>query len=231
MGSDIVRARFFCICLIAFIILFQSNVTGFAKRQSTPMTCEERLKSLEPTEPKTVYDYELLRNRDINTFKEKVFPISIVQKKGTLVPFVTVYKDLDWLRPVYSPIWHSSSWRWSYVPLNMTYQRHIIYDYQGGLSWWYDLSSYLALPSGADGPSPINKYAFTIKYPYVVRLIVFNFNIKSMKLYKNQIVVTGEHLRKGLTVIDFDKKDFSDSKKLIQLATPDGYEIDYFIMY
>ena len=45
---------------------------------------------------------------------------------------------------------------------------------------WYDLSNYLALPHGSDGPSPINEFTFTIKYPYVVRLIVFDFNVASM---------------------------------------------------
>jgi hypothetical protein len=113
----------------------------------------------------------------------------------------------------------------------MAYQRHIVYSYQVGLSWWYDLSNYLALPNGAGGPSPINEYAFTIKYPYVVRLVVFNVNIISIKYYKNQIVVSGVPLRKGLTIVDFDTKKIPDSKKLLQLATPDGYELDYLILY
>lgn len=195
------------------------------------MTCVERLNFLEPANPKTIYDYELLPEKNISTFKEKVLPISLVQKNGSNVPFVITYKNLSWQRPAYDPIWHSSSWRWSYIPVNMAYQQHIVYSYQGGLSWWYDLSHYLALPNGTDGPSPINEYAFTIKYPYVVRLIVFNFNIISIKYYKNQFVVSGVPLRKGLTIVDFDTRNFPNSKKLLQLATPDGYELDYLILY
>ena len=38
-------------------------------------------------------------------------------------------------------------------------------------------------------------------------------------------------MRKGLTVVDFDSKDLSKSEKLLQLGTPDGYEIDYLILY
>lgn len=38
-------------------------------------------------------------------------------------------------------------------------------------------------------------------------------------------------MRKGLTMIDFDTKDLPGTKKLLQLATPDGYEIDYLILY
>ena len=195
------------------------------------MTCEEKLNLLEPANPKTIYDYELLPDRNIRTFKEKILPISLIQKNGINVPFVIVYKNLNWQRPAYDPIWHSSSWRWSYILFNMAYQQHIVYSYQGGLSWWFDLSNYLALPNGTGGTSPINEYAFTIKYPYVARLVVFNFNIISIKYYKNQILVSGEPLRRGLTIVDFDTRNFPDSKKLLQLATPDGYEIDYLILY
>ena len=212
-------------------MFFQYTRTGYAKSENRPMTCEEKLKLLEPAKPKTIYDYELLSDRDIRTFKEEVLPISVVQKNGSKIPFVTVYKNLNWQRPAYDPTWHSSSWRWSYVPLNMAHQQHIVYSYQGGLSWWYDLSHDLALPDGTGGPSPIHEYAFTIKYPYVVRLIVFNFNITSIKYYKNQILVLGEPLRKGLTILDFDTINIPNSKKLLQLATPDGYELDYLILY
>ncbi|MBU3201658.1 hypothetical protein LL037_12160 [Clostridium estertheticum] len=225
------KKRRFCISILCFFLFFQYTKIGVAKNEHTPMKCEEKLNLLEPAKPKTIYDYELLPERNISTFKEKVLPISLVQKNGNKVPFAIAYKNLNWQRPAYDPIWHSSLRRWSYVPLNMAYQQHIVYSYQGGLSYWYDLSSYLALPNGTGGPSPINEYAFTIKYPYVVRLVVFNFNITSIKYYKNQIVVSGVPLRKGLTIVDFDTKKFSDSKKLLQLATPDGYELDYLILY
>ena len=230
-GSNIMKTRHFCIFLLFFFVFFQSTRTVFTKNQNIPMTCEDKLNHLEPSKPKTIYDYELLLNRDISKFKAEVLPISSVQKNGSKVPFVTVYKDLNWKRPAYDPIWHSSNWRWSYVPLNIAYQQHIIYSYEGGGSWWYDLSGNLALPNSAEGPSPINKFAFTIKYPYVIRLIVFNFNITSIKYYKNQILVSGEPLRKGLTLLDFDTRNFFfNTRKLLQLATPDGYEVDYLIV-
>ena len=195
------------------------------------MTCEEKLKNLEPANPKTMYDYELIGGRDLSEFKDTVVPIPLIQKSGSNIPFITVYKDLSWKRPAYVPTWHSSSWRWSYVPTNLAYQQHIVFDYEMGASWWFDLSSDLALPNGTELPSPINKSAFTIKYPYVVRLIIFNYNIKSIKYYKNQIIVFGEPLRKGLTMIDFDTKNLPRTKKLLQLVTPDGYERDYLILY
>jgi hypothetical protein len=112
----------------------------------------------------------------------------------------------------------------------MARQQHIVYSYQMGLSGWYDFSNELALPDRNRQPSPINEYAFTIKYPYVVRLVIFNFNAASIKHYKNQLVITGEPLRKGITILDFDTKNLPASKKLLQLATPDGYELDYLTL-
>lgn len=38
-------------------------------------------------------------------------------------------------------------------------------------------------------------------------------------------------MRKGLTILDFDTKNIPNSKKLLQLATPDDYELDYLILY
>lgn len=211
-------------------MLFQPAEIAAARISYSPMTCEERLKALEPSEPKTIYDYELMPDRDISKFKEQVSPISLAQKLGSKIPFATVYKNLNWQRPAYDPLWHSINWRWSNVPFKIAYQQHIVYDYQGGGSWWYDLSGNLALNGIPTGPSPIHESAFTVGYPYVVRLIVFNFDISSIKHYKNQILVSGKPLRKGLTIIDFDTKDLPDSKKLLQLVTPDGYEIDYLIL-
>lgn len=155
--------------LLSFIIVFlQLTTIASALSENKPMTCEERLKSLEPSKPKTIYDYEILLDRDTNRIKGEVLPIPTVQKNGSNVPFVTVYKNLNWQRPAYDESWHSTYWRWSYVPINMAYQQHKLFSYQGGGSWWYDLSHNLALSVDAGGPSPINEYAFTIKYPYVV---------------------------------------------------------------
>lgn len=223
--------RLFSVLLLLYAAFPQSSIVVAANNGYYPPTCEERLKFLEPEQPKTIYDYELLPDTNIDKFKEEVLPISLVQKKGIKIPFVTAYKDLNWQRPAYDSAWHSSYWRWSYVPRNMAYQQHQVFSYQGGLSSWYDLSHDLALPLSTGGPSPINEDAFTIKYPYVVRLIIFDFNVETIKHYKNQIVVLGEPLRKGLTVIDFDTKNLPGSQKLLQLSTPDGYEIDFTILY
>jgi hypothetical protein len=215
--------------LVCIMVFFQPNAIVSAISGLAPTSCEERLDTLEPKDPKVIYDYELLIDRDLSKFKEKIFPISLVQKEGSNLPFEVVYKDLKWKRPAYSPIWHSSNLRWSNVPLNMANQQHRVFGYSMGLSGWYDFSNDLALPNPERQPSPINKYAFTIKYPYVVRLVVFDFNIESMKYYKNQIVVFGQPLRNGITILDFDIKNLPGSK-LLQLSTPDGYELDYLVI-
>lgn len=211
--------------ILSFFLCFTSSSI-----ESAPLTCEERLKSLEPSEPKTIYDYELMPDRNLSSFKKEILPVSEIKNKGSILPYVTVYKNLNWQRPVYDKAWHSSYWRWSNVPINLANQQHNIFAYSGGLSVWYDLSNELALPANAERPSPINKFAFTVKYPYVLRLIIFKSNVTSVKYYKNQILVTGEPLRKGLTIVDIDMKNIGGDEKLLQLVTPDGCELDYIIV-
>ncbi|GKU27481.1 hypothetical protein CFOLD11_43080 [Clostridium folliculivorans] len=219
-----------CIFILSVLTTLEPSSVVISKNLNAPLTCEDKLRTMEPIIPKTIYDYQLLRDRDMNNFKRNLEPISSVLKDGIDIPFVSIYKDLDFQRPAYAQQWHSSYWRWSYMPVNLANQQHKLFLYSGGLSVWYDLSNELVLPGDLSNSSPINKKAFSTAYPYVVRIIVFDFNITSIKYYKNQICVIGEPLRKGLTVVDIDIKNIPTSQKLIQLVTPDGYELDYSIM-
>ena len=89
------KIRFFRIFLLTFFIFFQSIGMTYAKNEYIPMTCEEKLNLLEPSKPKTIYDYELLPDRDTSKFIKEIIPISLVQKKGSNIPFKVVYRDLN----------------------------------------------------------------------------------------------------------------------------------------
>ncbi|GFP75593.1 hypothetical protein [Clostridium fungisolvens] len=229
--GDIIKKASICIFILLVLTTLEPSRVVFSKNLISPLTCEDKLRTMEPIVPKTIYEYQLLGDRDMNKFKGNLEPISSVLKDGIDIAFVSVYKDLDFQRPAYAPQWHSSYWRWSYMPVNLANQQHKLFTYSGGLSVWFDLPNELVLPGKLSNASPINKKVFTTIYPYVVRLIVFDFNIISIKYYKNQICVIGEPLRKGLTVADIDIKNIPDSQKLIQLITPDRYELDYSILY
>lgn len=228
--GDIMKKTSLCIFILLVLTSLEPSRVVSCKNLTSPLTCEDKLRTMEPIVPKTIYDYQLLRDRDMNKFKRNLEPISSVLKDGIDIPFVSVYKDLNFQRPAYAKQWHSSYWRWSYMPVNLANQQHKLFIYSGGLSVWHDLLNSLPLPMELTNSSSINKKAFTTNYPYVVRIIVFDFNITSIKYSNNQICVIGEPLRKGISIVDIDTKNLPSSQKLIQLITPDGYELDYSIM-
>lgn len=220
--------------LIIFLLLVVITVQSLSKTTTVSSNnsaeYEQRLLRLEPKEPKLFYDYQLLPERDLSKFLKNQYPIKEAIDKGNDVTFETVYHDSAWKRPAYHPDWHSTNLRWSNIPLHLANQQHRLYIYQGGGSWWYDLSEYLVLPPSSYFPSPINKFAFTIKYPFVTRIIVMNATVKTMKYYRNQIILLVEPGRTGLHLIDFDHKKLQNKSFLLQMSTISGEELDYLIL-
>jgi hypothetical protein len=80
------KTKCLSLLLLFLFVLFQSNGTVSAKGEYNPMTCEEKLNLLEPSAPKTMYDYDLMPDRDLSTYKEEVLPIPLVQKKAASSP-------------------------------------------------------------------------------------------------------------------------------------------------
>lgn len=144
------------ISLLILALFFQSTITSTLTDNSSSDVYETRPLQLLPKEPQTLYDFQLLPDR-----------------------FQTVYHDPDWKHPAYHPNWYSTNFRWSNAPISLAYQQHQIFSYQGGMSCWFDLSHYLALPDQSYFPSPINYNGFTIKYSFVTRLIAINAEIAS----------------------------------------------------
>lgn len=194
------------------------------------LTPDDRLARLEPKEPSIMYDYQLLKyERDLSQFYKEVLPIKTILLKGHKLPFRIIFSDMDWKRPAYHPNWHSSSFRWCYIPINIAIQQHNLFIYQGGGSARYDLSNSLVLPNEIHKKSPFSEYAFTTKYPYVTRFIIFKAKPLSIKAYKNQLAVVVEPQRTGLHIIDFEHKQLQNQKLLVQMSTADGAELDYLL--
>lgn len=94
----------------------------------------------------------------------------------------------------------------------------IYYDFTHNLGIWEESKSF-------DLENGLNNIA----------LVVMDSNIKKIITYGNQIVVIAEPRRNGLQVLEIHDSKINpidnNSPIMFQLVTPDGYELDYSLMY
>jgi hypothetical protein len=186
-----------------------------------------RLKSLEPESP------EDIQQNSINNIPlpSKIFSITDVIKKGKEIKLDDAYKYPKWVKPTYKSYWHStvSGGRWSYVPDRIKYASHNIFTIYPTASVFYDFSRNLGIWD------EIESFKFKHNDLETIVLVVMNSNIKKIITYGNQVVVIAEPTRNGLQVIEIPGKEImlTDEKSpvMFQLVTPDGYEIDYSLIY
>ena len=190
------------------LIIPTSNNSGFA---------------LEPKAPTNISDTSF----DLLPLPDNEVPINQVLEKGKNLSFKFIYNNPDWERPAYKNYWHSEYGRWSYVPNRIHYALHRVFSTYATASIYYDFIHDLGI---AEESEHFNKYEFTSPFDYL-QIVVMNTSIEKVITYENQIVIVGEPQRTGLQAIvipNHDIKPIGNSNIiLIQLVTPDGYEIDY----
>lgn len=165
---------------------------------------------------------------EINSYSNPpldVAPIKTVLRKGKDIRVKVLYYEPLYLRPLYDPNWKSGSYRsWSSFPSRIfDAQHHLFTLYLGGSSN-YDVFNELAL---GDVAFTYDKFRDKI-------CIIYNFTVEKITVYGDQVVLTGLPSRTGLQVIGINQNDtlapITTSKDyLIQLVTPDGYEIDHLL--
>lgn len=178
---------------------------------------------LEPETPTNIEDstYDRLPH------PENEVPIQEVLENGKEITFETIYHNPDWERPAFKEYWHSQYGRWSYVPRRIHYALHRVFSTYATASRYYDFVHDLGI---AYESNEFNKPEYTSPFEYLY-IVVMNTSIKKVLTYENQILIVGKPQRTGLQAIviptnEINPKETSDIL-LIQLITPDGYEIDY----
>lgn len=221
------------ICLIGVIVLmlliiiqpqkFASAVCFDSSESLEIPTKEERLKSLEPQEPKDISDIP----RYQSPMPANVYSFDDVVKKGTEIPLKYSYNDPDYKRPAYKEYWHSTIGRWSYVPNRIHYALHRLFATIQTASIYYDFVHDLGIAEES------NKFKEEVtKSPFDNMLIVvFQTKVEKIFSYKNQIIIIGKPQLTGLTAFEIPigvGLTVEELKPtLIQLYTPQGDEIDY----
>ncbi|OCA92559.1 hypothetical protein [Pseudobacillus wudalianchiensis] len=182
---------------------------------------EKRLKNLEPSEPVRIDDPPWA-GLSLPSHTES---IRTVIKTGPRIPFKTIIDKPDYKRAAYEKYWHSTTGRWSYMPIRIHYALHRLFtNYDIGLSEWYDFEHNVGLSI----PMFQNEKALDM---YIV---IFQTKVTDVYTKGNQIVVVGVPQRTGAQVITITTKNVEPINKrealLVQLATQAGQEIDYSLI-
>lgn len=177
-------------------------------------------------EPETPIDIDDTSSKSL-PLPNNELSIKQVLENGKELSFIFIYNNPDWVRPVYKKYWHSEYGRWSYVPNRIHYAMHKVFSTYATASVYYDFIHDLGI---ADESKHFRKYETTSPYDYL-HIVVMNTLIEKVFTYENQIVIIGKPQRTGLQAIIIPTRNINPIKEsnniLIQLVTPDGYEIDY----
>ena len=160
-------------------------------------------------------------------FPQNEETIQQVIEKGEEIPIHFIYNDPDRKRPAYKDYWHSEYGRWSYVPHRIHYAMHRIFSTYATASIFYDFIHDLGI---AEESNNFINYESTSPFDFL-QVVVMNTLIEKIITYENQIVIIGTPQRTGLQAIIIPTSKIhpieNTNNILIQLVTPDGYEIDY----
>jgi len=219
------------IVIICVFVFINQISYGDDKIKDKPLTpnkeCENRLSSLEPPEgtnidSSPIYDIPLPTNGK---------PIFEVIRKGKEIPLQFAYNNLNWKRPAYKEYWHTSPYggRWSYVPNRINYALHRIFTSTPTASISYDFEHDLGIVDESD------KFNIDISNIHQIVLAAMQSDVKKIITLGNQVIVVVEPRRNGLQVLTIPEKLITPSNKeeavIFHMVTPDGYEIDYSLMY
>lgn len=204
-------------------LIEEDEITELEKENSR---LKETLKHIVPGNAETIYEdkyrniYANLDNYTPPSFK--TYPLQEVLKKGTDIKFNILSDQPSMLRPLYDPSWKGAFFRgWLYLPQKNIEARHKLFIFPFGGSSIYDFTGSLGFKSGTG-----------VDYHRNINFLVYGLNVKSVKKFENQTVLTGEPLRTGVQIVsvvqdDLLPNDINTKDFLFHLSTPEGYEIDF----
>ncbi len=141
--------------------------------------------------------------------------------QGKKIPFSYNYKNPLYKRPLYDPAWkvHYKK-KWCYIPKQVEYNLHRL----------------LIIPQNNENRRDFfGTLGFREKFqpikPEQYGLMIFNFNVSDVKLYKDQLLLVGTPSRAGAQIVSINLNNLKDYEKYkVSLITPDNSEIDCNIL-
>jgi len=219
----------FLMSLIIALVLVRNHAIPEAKpvtgqtdtAQNSPT---ERLRRLEPDTPQDMGDPPFFQL----PLPSKTKPIPEILSTGKELPVEFAYNDPYWQRPAYKSYWQSSvsGGRWSYVPSRIHYAFHRLFTTYPTASIFYDFVHELGIAEES------GSFNLSADKPFEKMVIaVMQSDVKQIFTLGNQVVIKSEPSRSGLQVLTIPLSQIEpfnpDEAVLVQLSTPEGYEMDY----
>ncbi len=139
-------------------------------------------------------------------------------KNSKAVDFSFIYNNKKYISPVFHPQWkeHYNDRGWCYIPRKIYLNMKRVYFLPSDREVAADLLGELGFFEKFTGVSKSK-----------IGIAVQNFNIQSIGLHENSIIVKGTPSRTGMQIVEIDKKSFDPSTEyVVRLVTPDACEID-----
>lgn len=181
--------------------------TLLRKELSYYVPLEDEMRITEEDCPDRSFDV-ISRNGDI--------PKDILGKRID-IPFTIHYSNLQYKRPIYHPAWKKNYRQgWAYVPRKVCDALHNLF----------------IVPTDKEKQADfLGNLAFFEKFQPIderqIGLLVYDFDIKSIKTFDDQIFITGIPSRTDAQIISINQKYLENHLKYsIYLETMDGFQTD-----
>ncbi|MDQ0899332.1 hypothetical protein [Paenibacillus sp. V4I7] len=215
--------------LLVTLLLLPTVVMAKPEQTQDANKLAERLKRLEPDEPKDIAD---------PPFGQRAFPSKLKSpqeliRNGKQLPYKVLLDKPDWERPAYKSYWHSSvSGRWSYVPNRLHYAQHRLFTTPtAALSNYYDFVHNLGLSEELINVKSQPQDADRERFIGQIMVVVMQAKIEKVLTSGNQVVIVARPQINGVQALTVNKVDMKlDNPKeavLFQLVTPESDEIDF----
>ena len=228
-----------CLAALLFIILsaffiakleFPGSVPIESKNIKKEMSPENEnqylkdiLSSILPADNTVLYEDENREiSKKISPSKETEQNLSRIISQGKTLPYLFVFTDEEYLRPIYSNLWKQSFYQgWLYLPRKVVTARHSLFTYTGGAGKVFDIEGQLGFYPN-----------ITIDNQNYFNFLIYNFDLDNISQLGNHIAISGKPTKKGVQIISIKIDDVSalineNGIINVHLCTPAGNELDY----
>lgn len=201
---------------IILLLLVCTLVRDNKRLNTDNVYLKKRLAYLEPQVPRKIMP---------PSYRGWKYPVSKILSQGQSLAYRTLELNRNWQRPLYIPQWHSTSWqseRFAYVPRLVEYNRHRVFVYPGGGSYWFDLAYDMGF---TDDTCPVG---VSLKSQTEVAVIALEASITDIRKLEDEMVVVIRPQEKGYHIVALEQESFLGNR--LKVVTSEGCPLEQIVM-